>query len=71
MQLKIKLKSEGTELIKKDEVFLLDVSLIRKIFKPSLIPTISDLLSKPADQKSKFEIRLILEFEESFYNKVC
>lgn len=35
-----------------------------------MIPTISEILNKGADQKSTFEIRLVLEFDDSFYKKV-
>lgn len=49
---------------------MLDVSLIRKMFKPLFIPFLSKNLTKPIKVKSSMEIRVVFEFSEEFYKKV-
>lgn len=48
----------------------LDISLIRKLFKPIFLPTLCKALNKESSAKSTLEIKIIFEFKEEFYQKL-
>ena len=57
-------------LISVQEVDLLDVSLIRKIFKPILLPFINEFVNKPYNQRGQLELKITFDFNEEFYKNV-
>lgn len=48
----------------------IDVSYIRKLFKPIMLPSIKNYFSKEFNPKAKFTIQINFEFSEQFYNKI-
>ncbi len=54
------------------EVDYLDVSLLRKIFKPMFLPFLAEKFGQETKYniKSSFEIKIIFEFTEEFYDKI-
>lgn len=54
------------------EVDSLDVSLLRKIFKPMFLPFLVEKFGQETkyNVKSPFEIKIIFEFSEQFYDKI-
>ncbi len=48
----------------------IDISLIRKVFKPIFLPLLCKGLSKESSVKSTLEIKVMFEFKEEFYQKV-
>jgi hypothetical protein len=60
--------SEISELTSLDN---LEISLIRKVYKPYLIPYIEERMpNEKYNMKSDFEIKIIFEFDEVVYNKI-
>lgn len=65
---KICLKTNYSKDLK--ELTYIDSSLLRKLFKPLIIPKIIDEINKPQYNKSDFEIKVTVEFKQEVFTKV-
>jgi hypothetical protein len=65
-------KLHDETLINTSEIDQLDISLIRKIFKPLFIPKLESNFPDglPYNMKSDLEIKIVFEFPEDFYDKI-
>lgn len=62
---------KSLNLVKTEDIDLLDISQIRKIFKPLFIPFLTKhITDKPYNMKSDLEIKIVFEFVEDFYDKI-
>ena len=64
---KIKLKSKFKD---PKEVYMIDVPLFRKSFKPLVQPKVCKLLNQSHNIKSDFEVRCVFDFDEEYYKEV-